>query len=98
NLHRRMFMGIDFLVFTTVATLATIMPVYQIRGFLVKLLKIPVLGWLLIIGYGIAFSMILLKLFSFKSSMAGLANLTSSILFTLWIYWEQKKALLSKQK
>lgn len=76
----------EFVAFTSVATVATVGPVYKIRKGLSKVFNIPIIGWALSLGYGLGISYILLKLFSFQSSMAGLANLASSILFTGWLY------------
>lgn len=90
-------MGTDFFIFTAVATIFTIMPVYKIRFFMARLLKIPILGWIINVGYGFLMSYILLVLFSFKSSVAGLANLTSTLLFALWLYFVRKQYDQQKQ-
>lgn len=80
-----------FLLTTAIASAATIAPVYKIRKILVWLLKIPVLGWVINMAYGLIVSTVLLKLFAFQSSMAGLANLTSTFVFAVWIYYESKR-------
>lgn len=76
----------EFGLYTGIATAATIGPVYKIRKPLSRLFKLPIIGWVLSLGYGLGVSWVLLNIFSFRSSLAGLANLTSSILFTLWLY------------
>lgn len=78
-------------IYTGVATAANIGPVYKIRKGLAKMFKIPVLGWVLSIAYSLVVSWVLLKIFAFQSSMAGLANLLSSIIFTAWLYLESKR-------
>lgn len=78
-------------IYTGVATAANIGPVYKIRRGLSKIFKIPILGWVISLGYSLLVSLLLLNLFSFKSSLAGLANLLSSIIFTAWLYMESKK-------
>lgn len=86
-----------YVIFTIIATVATIGPVYKIRHILARLFYIPFIGWAFSLGYGIVVSYILLTLFSFGSSTAGLANLTASILFSVWMYWEHKKLEAKKQ-
>lgn len=81
----------EMVMYTGVATAATVVPVYKIRNGLSKVFKIPILGWALSLGYGLGISWVLLNLFSFRSSVAGLANLTASILFTAWLYFISKK-------
>lgn len=76
----------ELLTYSTIATVTTIAPVYKIRGILVKLLSIPVIGMILVLGYGFGSAWVLLKLFSMQSSVAGLANMLSSILFTVWLF------------
>lgn len=80
-----------FLLTVAIASAATIAPVFKMKKFLLFLLKIPILGWVINIGYALFASTILLKLFAFQSSMAGLANLASTFVFAGWIYLEQKK-------
>lgn len=82
-----------FLLFTVIATIATIAPVYAIRKRLAKLFKIPYLGWIFSLAYGYGISLIMLNIFSFKSSMAGLANMAASILFSIWLYFQQEDVL-----
>lgn len=82
-------MGIEFFIFTGVATAATIAPVYKVRKALAKVFKIPYIGALVALGYGLGVSYILLTLFSFQSSIAGLANLLASIIFTIWLYFNR---------
>ncbi|MBR2246808.1 MAG: hypothetical protein IJ880_07290 [Bacilli bacterium] len=80
-----------FLFTVAIASAATIAPVYKIKKILVWILKIPILGWAINISYGLFASTILLKLFAFQSSTAGLANLTSTFVFAAWIQFESKK-------
>jgi len=77
---------VEFAAFTGIATVATIGPVYKIRKGLSKIFSLPFIGWALSLAYGVGTGYLLLKIFSFQSSMAGLANLASSILFTGWLY------------
>lgn len=83
-------MLIEFLIFTAIATASTIMPVYKIRHFLGWIFTIPFIGFVIIMGYGFIVSWLLLNLFSFKSSVAGLGNLASSIVFTGYIAYVAK--------
>lgn len=82
---------LDLALYTGVATGASIGPVYKIRKGLAKIFKIPLLGITLSLAYGGVTSLILLKLFAFQSSVAGLANLLSSLIFTGWMWMESKK-------
>lgn len=77
----------ELLTYTSIATATTIAPVYKIRGALVKVLSIPVVGMIVVLTYGFGSSWVLLKLFSMQSSLAGLANMLASILFTAWLYF-----------
>lgn len=86
-----------YLIFTIIATIATIGPVFKIRKFLARLFYVPLLGWIFSLGYGLGVSWVMLTIFSFKSSLAGLANLTSSIIFSLWLYYEHKKIVAKKE-
>lgn len=79
-----------FVLFTVIATIATIAPVYNFRKRLAKLFKVPYLGWIFSLSYSYAISWIMLNIFSFRSSMAGLANMAASILFSLWLYFQQE--------
>lgn len=80
-----------FLLTVALASAATIAPVYKMKKFLLFLLRIPVLGWVINLAYALFASTVLLKLFAFQSSMAGLANLASTFVFAGWIYFEQKR-------
>lgn len=84
-------MLLELAIFTGVATAATIGPVYKIKRGLSKLFRVPLLGFLMSIAYSLFTGMILLNIFAFQSSVAGLANLLSSIIFTIWLYMESKK-------
>lgn len=83
-------MLIEFIIFTAIATASTIMPVYKVRQFLGWVFTIPIIGFIIIMGYGFVVSWLLLNLFSFKSSVAGLGNLASSIVFTAYIAYVAK--------
>lgn len=87
----------ELLVYTGVSTAAHISPVYKIRSFLGKVARIPVLGWVLVLAYSLAISWVVMNLFHFQSSIAGLANLLSGIVFTYWLIMEGKKAKKAKQ-
>lgn len=80
-----------FLLTVALASAATIAPVYRMKKVLIWILNIPVLGWVINIAYALFTSTILLKLFAFQSSMAGLANLASTFVFAGWIKYEQSK-------
>lgn len=81
----------ELLTYTSVATATTIAPVYKIRKPMSKLLAIPVIGMMITLAYGFGMSWVLLKLFSMKSSVAGLANMLASILFAVWLYLQRKQ-------
>ena len=82
---------LEFGLFTGIATVATVAPVYKVRNGISKIFKIPLVGWLLSLGYGIGVSWVLLNVFSFRSSIAGLANLSASIIFTGWLYFVNQR-------
>lgn len=82
-------MVVELGIYTTVATAATIAPVYKIRKFMAKLFKLPIVGWIINLGYGLLMSMLLLNVFSMQSSVAGLANMLASILFAVWLYLQK---------
>lgn len=84
---------IEFVLYTGVATAAKIGPIYGIRNFVGKLFKIPILGWAVGLAYGGGLDFLLLKLFSFQSSMAGLANLLSSLILTGWMRMQKPQAV-----
>lgn len=91
-------MVFEFSMYTGIASAATIGPVYKIRKALAKLFKIPYLGWGISLFYGLAVSWLFVHLFGFQSSLAGLANLASSIIFSAWLYFESKKLDAKKAK
>ncbi len=90
-------MLLELSIYTGISTVATIGPVYKIRKGLAKLFKLPAIGWTFSMAYGLAVAWLLLNIFSFRSSVAGLANLASSILFSVWLFLEHKKLQSEKQ-
>lgn len=80
-----------YLIFTLMATIATIGPVYKVRRLASTVFYIPLVGWIVSLAYSTGVSTLLLLLFSFKSSIAGLGNLTGSVIFSVWLYWEHRK-------
>lgn len=87
-----------FILFTVIATIATIAPVYNIRKRLAKLFKVPYLGWIFSLSYSYAISWIMLNIFSFRSSTAGLANMAASILFSVWLYFQQENVSVFQEE
>lgn len=87
----------ELAIYTGVASTATIAPVYKIRKGLAKLFKVPVIGIALSLAWAIGTGWLLLTIFSFQSSIAGLANLLSGIIFTAWLYFESKKLEAAKK-
>ena len=79
-------MLMELATYTAVTTAATVAPVYKVRKPLAKIARLPVIGALLALIYGFGMSYVLLHLFSMKSSIAGLANMASSLVFTGWLY------------
>ena len=78
-------MLIEFFLFTAVATAFTIFPIYNVRHIFARIYRIPAIGFIVTMLYGVVVSWVLLSLFSFKSSVAGLGNLMSSLIFTGYI-------------
>lgn len=74
----------ELILFTGISLFASILPIYNIRQGLAFVFSIPFLGIILSLAYSLVVSWIMLKVFSFQSSVAGLANMLSAILFTLW--------------
>ncbi|CDQ41914.1 hypothetical protein BN990_04293 [Virgibacillus salexigens] len=91
-------MLLTFILFTSIASIATIAPVYKIRKLLARLFYIPIIGWIFSISYGLAVSWVLLTIFSFSSSTAGLSNLTATLIFSGWLYFEHKKLTNKRSK
>lgn len=81
----------ELLVYTSVSTVATIIPIWKYRRALVKLLHIPGIGWVLNLAYAFGMSWLLLLVFHMQSSVAGLANMLHSIVYGLWIFLLKKK-------
>lgn len=77
-------------MYAGVASFATIAPCWKVRKPLARMFKIPVLGWILSMGHALLGGWILLHLFSFQSSIAGMASLLASIIFAAWLWWEGK--------
>lgn len=84
-------MILELATYTGVATAATIGPVYKVRKGMSKVFKLPYVGIVISLLYAIMTGWLLLKVFAFQSSVAGLANLLSSIIFSIWLYMESKK-------
>lgn len=81
----------ELFVYTGVATAATIGPVYKVRKGMSKVFRLPYAGIVISLLYAVFTGWLLLKVFAFQSSVAGLANLLSSIIFSIWLYMESKK-------
>lgn len=75
----------ELFLFTSISLLATIIPIYKIRKFLSKVFTFPFIGIILSLAYSLGVSYLMLKIFAFQSSVAGLSNMLSAILFTLWM-------------
>lgn len=81
----------ELLLYTGISTAATIVPVYKFRRALVKILHLPVIGWLLNLAYAFGMSWLLLQIFHMQSSIAGLSNMLHSLVYGLWLFLLKKK-------
>jgi hypothetical protein len=81
----------ELLIYTSISTVATIIPVWKYRRALVKLLHLPGVGWVLNLAYAFGMSWLLLLVFHMQSSIAGLANMLHSIVYGVWLYFLKKK-------
>jgi hypothetical protein len=85
----------ELFMYTGVSTAAHIVPVYKIRKALAKLIAIPVagviIGGVFALGYSFGISWLVTNIFHFQSSVAGLANLLSALIFSAWLYFEGRK-------
>lgn len=81
----------ELVAYTGVSTVAHVAPIWKIRKGLAKLFRIPLLGAALALGYSLGISWVVTFLFHFQSSIAGLSNLLSAILFGTWLYFMGKR-------
>lgn len=79
---------LELAIYTGVASVATIAPCWKVRKPLAKMFRYPVLGWIISVGHAMIGGWILLVLFSFQSSVAGLSSLLASLIFAAWMWWE----------
>lgn len=81
----------ELLLYTGISTAATIVPVWKIRKVLVKILHLPVIGWVLNLAYAFGMSWLLLQIFHMQSSIAGLSNMLHSLVYGAWLYFLKRK-------
>lgn len=84
-------MMLELGLYTATASAAHVMPIWKIRDKVAKFARIPVIGLLVTLAYSLGISWVVTTLFKFKSSIAGMANLLSAILFSLWLWFLGKK-------
>lgn len=78
-------MLLELFLFTAVSLAASILPIYKVRNGLSRIFTIPFVGIILSLIYSLGVSYIMLTVFAFQSSVAGLANMLSAVLFTFWM-------------